>query len=220
MTLLLSFSGYCRKRALDGEGPTETAARKLSGWGGAGNSWFASCEHRKAGSLAAKEAGADGMAIANRGRIVEHAAKGLHGSGSTRALHRWNRSAEWVAIPQTASQAGMAGTLGFAKLDGPLEAILLLYAAEDWTQWPIVERYALACWDGRRELLAHAMAAIMWPIRKGDDKEWAKLMRMRKADYLVARRRAEQLLGGWLDMAAERFMASAKGNDRTLANYL
>lgn len=97
-----------------------------------------------------------------------------------------------------------------ARLDGPLEALLLLVCCEDLGRWPVVERYAVAALrhPHATEAVTDAMHRILWrrPVLPLDAR--AKSLGVRKTAYSSARVAAELTLRDWLDIAAQRFLAA------------
>ena len=123
-------------------------------------------------------------------------------------MRAWQASGGRVILPKHRSGADVATALAMAKLDGPLEAILLLVCCEDLSQWPTVLRYGRVCLPHRfaDEALTDAMHRIMWrrPVMPLEAR--AKSLGVRKDAYRLARVRAEEMVGGWTENAAVRFL--------------
>lgn len=134
----------------------EVAARKLARALGHGYGWLAHVDQVAAESLAERGvARSEVYAIARRCRVEEQAARSIVGSVRVRQLHRWSVSRAAVAIPQHRPDMGVLAALSYAKLEGPLEPLLCLYATGDPRYWSKVAPYALACSQG-----AHGAVAL------------------------------------------------------------
>ena len=116
-------------------------------------------------------------------------------------------------MPCHRSSSDVSAALAMAKLDGPLEPLLMLVCCEDLARWAEVRRYALAALrhPHGHEAVTDAMHRIMWrrPVMPLEAR--AKLMGVRKERYATLRRLAEDMLGRWAEEAAERFLATLSG---------
>ncbi len=184
----------------------EEAARHLTRWSGSGMSWHADLEW--VSSDDAENAAGDRLPVTWRGRLEEGAARSIAGSQAVRQQRRWARSAGVGVMPCHRSAQDVSAALAMAQLDGPLEAILLLYACEDFAKWPVVERHLMGVLlhPHSREAAQDAMARLMYrrPAMPLDKR--AKMLRCRKADYGRVRTAATALLGSWLNTSARRFL--------------
>jgi hypothetical protein len=80
-----------------------------------------------------------------RKRYIEKPTRDQNGVLTMHGLRSW-QSHTFVATPSFVPGYEALGALAMAKLEGPLETILLLYATGDVERlWPVVERFALAC---------------------------------------------------------------------------
>lgn len=151
------------------------------------------------------------LAMAKRGRVMEHAAKSIDGCRRVRRQHRWSTSRTVVAIPSHRHDTEAIAALSFAKLDGPLGAILLLYATGDVNRyWPLVERYGLAVRSAvfAKEALMDAMARVIC-LRRSEMVPLdvrAKMSGVRAATYREEVRQCRAVLMRWLERAACRYM--------------
>jgi hypothetical protein len=154
------------------------------------------------------------LAIAKRGRVIEQAAKSIDGCRHVRRQHRWSTSRTVVATPSHRHDTEAIVALSFAKLDGPLEPILLLYATEDVTRyWPIVKRFGLArnaTWLDDCAI-TDAMQRILCGRAEMSQDTRAKELHMRASSYRELTNRAELVLRGWLQTSATRFLMALSG---------
>jgi hypothetical protein len=196
----------------------ELAARRLAGWSGCGQSWFADVRECRADASGNSDergvmVGNCGLSLATRGRIEEQA--GTKTSQPVKRLHRWSRATNHIGIPSHRPSREIPGAMSFAKLPGPLAPLLLLYACEDLRLWPAVERYALACYPNP-EAVGDAMRRIRWGARgrfapmPADER--ARQLRIRADTFRKRTRRAEAMLREWLDRAAWALL-TALGDD-------
>lgn len=186
----------------------DEAARYLSSWKGAGMAWHADVDWVAADQ--ADNPDAAKLQVVKRGRLLDGAARAVRGSGRVGQLRAWQASGGRVVIPKHHPGADVAAALAMARLDGPLEAILLLVCCEDLSQWPTVLRYGRVCLPHRfaEEALTDAMHRIMWrrPVLPLEAR--AKALRVRKETYAVVRLTAEETLSRWLGDAAGRFLGA------------
>lgn len=186
----------------------DEAARYLSSWKGAGMAWHAGVDWVAPDQ--ADNPDAAKLQVVKRGRLLDGAAKSIRGSGRVGQMRDWQASGAKVVIPKHRSGADVAAALAMARLDGPLEAILLLVCCEDLSQWPTVLRYGRVCLPHRfaEEALTDAMHRLMWrrPVLSLGTR--AKALRVRKETYAGVRSAAEDTLSRWLGDAAGRFLGA------------
>ena len=114
-------------QAIDHVQVIELAARRLAralGYGGG----FLADTREEAERNAESTRGIGHFSVVKRGRVIEQAAKSIHGCTRVRRQHEWKQFAGVIAIPVARPDQDALAALSFAKLDGPLEAMLLLYA--------------------------------------------------------------------------------------------
>lgn len=200
------------RRADSDEAIIERAARRLAAALGTGQNWFADTAIASARDLTHEDGlMPSALTVVRRGRVTEQAAKSIGGSGKVKRQHQWSASRAAVAVPACRPDSDALGSLSFAKLDGPLEAILLLYATGDTERfWPVVERFGLACLRSAfaSEALADAMERILLRRASLAQDDRAKQLGVRASSYRAATREAEALLRRWLMTAAGRFLAA------------
>lgn len=190
----------------------ERAARRLARALGTGYGWNPSMQEARV-ELPGREVLDKScvLAISRRGRVTEQAAKSIGGSSHVRRQHGWSTSRGVVAIPSYSHDSDALAALSFAKLDGPLEAILLLYATGDVIRyWPTVKRFGLAgkpFWyddcaitDAMQRILC-GRAAVSQDARAMD-------LRMRASAYRELTRGYERRMRDWLRRAAAAFLSA------------
>ena len=199
------------RRADTDEEVIERASRILARALGYGSPWFATTID------APYEPGADddpknyALAVCTPGMVTEQAAWSVGGSRHVRRQRIWRQSAYRVAIPVCRPDYDALGALSLAKLDGPLEAILFLYATGDVERfWPVVERFGLACVRNAfaSEALTDGMQRILCKRAAVSQDARAKDLGVRASVYRAATRNAEILLRRWLLTASGRFIAA------------
>ncbi|MGN6479886.1 hypothetical protein [Luteibacter sp.] len=124
------------------------------------------------------------------------------------------RLREWRYHPFTAEPVynpvwDTLGALAIAKLEGPLEATLLLYATGDVHRyWPTVELYGLACLRNAFawEALTDAMQRILCGRAAISKDDRARQLGLRASTYRQLTGRAEAMMRRWLTEAASRFL--------------
>ena len=80
-----------------------------------------------------------------RAKYIEKPTRDQNGVLTMHGVRSW-RTHTFVATPAFVPGYDALGALAMAKLEGPLEAILLLYATGDVKRfWPVVERFGLVC---------------------------------------------------------------------------
>ena len=189
----------------------ELAARRLVNAFGTGQAWYGNVQ--VAGNLLADEelSQSDRLAIAKRGRVLEKAAHSIDGSRHVRRKLAWRRTAGVVTVVQCKPDLDVLAALSFAKLDGPLEAILLLYATGDVPRyWPTVKRFGLAVKAVKfaEEALTDAMQRILCGQAQMSKDKRAKALKIRVTKYRDLTNQCECLLDKWLYTAARRFMSA------------
>lgn len=189
----------------------DEAARHLSRWCGTGMAWHAELEWTTHSDP--ESAANDRLPVAWRAGLEEGAGKSIGGCGHVRQQRTWARAAKAAVIPSHRSGCDVAAALALARLDGPLEAILLLVCCEDLARWPEVKRYAMAVLRHPHGEVAatDAMHRIMWRRPVQPLQMRAKDLRSRKTNYAQTRARAEGLLLSWLELGASRFVDALKG---------
>jgi hypothetical protein len=181
----------------------EIAARRLARALGMGSSWYADTD-----LLPLESEGEGSLAVARRSRVTEQAARSIDGTAHLKRQQQWKVSGSVVAVPCHAMDVTALGALSFAKLDGPLEAILLLYATGDVAEyWPTVERYGLACVRNANasEALRDAMQRVLVGRAEISQDDRAKHLGVRANTYRELTKRCEQILRRWLHRAAIAF---------------
>lgn len=122
-------------------------------------------------------------------------------STRTRQIRTWKPSSVMVAVPSVRPSRAAIHALIDARLAGPLEAWLLLYAAGQTSRWPIVARYMEACghpgWAARE-----AAVRIMGTRRPFRDV--AREVAMREAHCRSEVNAAERRLMDWLSRASRQ----------------
>lgn len=208
------------RRAESDEAIIERAARRLAGALGTGQNWFAETAIASARDLTHEDGlMPSALTIVRRGRVTEQAAKSIRGSGKVTRQHQWAASRTVVAVPACRPDSEALASMSFAKLDGPLEAILLLYATGDVKRfWPVVERFGLACLRSTfaSEALNDAMARIMYRRAAVAQDDRARQLGIRASSYRGATRKAEAMLRRWLIRAARDFLNAIEAGPKTV----
>lgn len=190
----------------------DEAARHLCRWRGTGMAWHADVEWARPDDT--ENAAGDRLPVVRRGKIVEGAARSIDGSGRARQQHKWVGSAKAAVMPCHRSSCDVSAALAMAKLEGPLEPLLLLVCCEDLRRWPEVERYAVASLRHPfgREAVTDAMHRILWRRSVLPLDQRAKVLGVRRERYARLRTLAEDMLRRWITEAAERFIESLHGH--------
>lgn len=188
----------------------ERAARRLARALGTGYGWNPSMQEARVG-VPGREVLDEScvLAISRRGQVTEQAARSIGGSSHVRRQHQWSTSHGVVAIPSYRHDSDALAALSFAKLDGPLEAILLLYATGDVNRyWPTVKRFGLAASPFRfaDEALTDAMQRMLCGRATISKDDRAKLFRLRASTYRHLTDRCEGMMRSWLTKAASRYL--------------
>jgi hypothetical protein len=208
----------------------ERAARLLAAAFAPGQPWAARTAVVKPDDL--DIAANDRLAVVSRGRTLERkrdlacvpdeqaAAKAMRA-----ALMSWNitpasqgsrpdrvrESVAWrttrvTAVPHAAMRRDAIAALAFAKLDGPLEAWLLVYAIQDLARWPVVERFAVA--SGLYPVATRdAATRILGRVAGTSQDARARELGIRANTYRQQTRRAERVLEDWLLRASRRVLS-------------
>jgi hypothetical protein len=128
----------------------------------------------------------------------------------TRRLRSW-RYHKCTANPIFNPAWDALGALAIAKLDGPLEATLLLYATGDVHRfWPTVELYGLACLRNAFawEALTDAIQRILCGRAAISKDDRARQLGLRASTYRELTGNAEAMMRRWLSEASSRFLAA------------
>ena len=198
-----------RASKLDGPfDPVEKASRILAQAFGYGDSWFTADVQFDSDSTTyadgiASHRQADGLPIARRTETLEKADK----AANVGEFHHWQRAKGIAVMPRVRPQRSALIALSDAKLDGPLEDWLLLYALQDWSRWLRVRRYAIAC-RPHSAAVDDAAQRIVWRRATIPQDERAKLLGVNAESYRKQSRAAEFMLTNWLDRAASQFIAA------------
>lgn len=196
----------------------DRAARTLAQAFGYGGSWFtADYQFGKAQAWTPTNATTGdgdenmpaaiaGLAICRRTETLERADKaaGIH------EFHHWKRCKGIAVMPRVRPHPNALGALAFAKLDGPLEDWLLLYALQDWHRWPRVRRYAIACRPDP-DAVDDAAQRILFRRAATSQDDRAKQLGVRAMDYRERTRTAERMLRAWLERAAIGYLSALDG---------
>lgn len=195
----------------------DLAVSLLAGWQGIGPSWYADTFERGTEADPQYPVASDSLAIARRGRVADPAMK-----GHARQFRRWRWAPKIVSMPYNRMAKDAAMALADMRMGRAAENLLILYACEDFSRWPMVRAFLLTRWHGRPELVPHAMCAVMYQAKRTRESpgELAKLVRMRKADYLRERRQLEALILDHLEQVAAEFVRAHHGNPRFPENSL
>lgn len=177
------------------------------------------------------------LMIAHRSRLEEEAGVAVPGV-RVRQFRSWRTTDGMAYVPSTAASTDAAMALSlmtvprhkrFPAIDPcgrPAEHalpdrtdispdLLILFAREDVSRWPKVRGALQTEWGGNPALLVHAMVSLMRPCKRTrlGSGELARMVTMRKGDYLRERARAEALVLDHLERAASAFL-QAYGNRR------
>jgi hypothetical protein len=190
----------------------ERAARRLAHAFGTGYGWRPDVrEATRSGGATTLPPQSPALAISRRGQVTEHAARSIGGTRHLRRQQEWSKSRGVVAVPSYRQDSDAIAALSFAKLEGPLEAILLLYATGDVSRyWPTVKRFGLAgnpFWQDDCAL-TDAMQRILCGRAAMSQDARAKELRMRASSYRELTRSYERRLGKWLASAAGHFLTA------------
>ena len=191
-----------------GSEAVERASRILAQAFGYGDSWFTadlqfgqdSVDYTD-GVAANKEA--EGLPIARRTETLERADR----AANVGEFHHWKRCKGVGVTPRVRPNRTALGALAYAKLDGPLEDWLLLYALQDWSRWPRVRDYAIACRpDGLG--IEDAAERILFRTATLAQDGRARMIGIRASTFREQTAAAEIMLRNWLGRAAGRFLSA------------
>lgn len=196
-------------QAIDQAQVIELAARRLARALGTGQAWYA--EVQVAADLLAEDElpQSERLSVARRGRVVEKAARSVAGSRHVRRELEWRHSPGVSAVARCRPDLDALAALSFAKLDGPLEAMLLLYATGDVPRyWPTVKRYGLAYRSERyaEQAITDAAKRLLCGCADLAQDERAKALKIRASTYRHITRDFERVLRHWLGVASHRFL--------------
>lgn len=120
-----------------------------------------------------------------------------------RRVRRWDnhRFAGTVVIPAVRPVRPVLLALSEASLDGPLEAWLMVYAAQRMEFWPRVEMY-LSAMGHRPEVAREAAVKLLKPRAGRSYRDGARLFRMRERTYRELVSRVQSILWDWLERAS------------------
>lgn len=187
----------------------ERAARRVARLFGTGSGWRAATITHALGD---EDAGAEWLAVAHRGRVIEQAARKV-GTATTkvRRQHAWSIHAGTVAVPATAADVQGMAALSFARLTGPLYCLLRAFACESFGDWQRVEPILWRHCPSNNQLIAgrDAMARMMYRRAAVPMDDRARQLRMRATDYRTETGNAERVLRRWLLLAARMVNRSA-----------
>lgn len=213
-TSINSFGSGPRPRTENPRPPThggqndaiERASRILAQAFGYGDSWFTADCQFDASEAAARGEPTGGLPIARRTETLERADR----AANVGEFHHWKRAKGIAVMPRVRPKRNALGSLAFAKLDGPLEDWLLVYALQDWSRWPRVRRFAIAC---RPDPVAIDDAAqrILWRTAEISQDQRANALRKKAETYRRSTRAAESMLREWLNRAAAAFLQALNG---------
>lgn len=194
----------------------ERAARRLAHALGPGYGWRPDVrEVARDGGATTLPPQSSALAISWRSQVTEQAAKSIGGSRHIRRQQQWRKSGGVVAVPSYRTDEEALAALSFAKLDGPLEAILLLYATGDVNRyWPKVKWFGLAgkwAWFDDYAI-TDAMQRILCGRAAMSQDARAKELRIRASAYRDLTRRYERCMRKWLEQSAAHFLAAIDGH--------
>lgn len=127
----------------------------------------------------------------------------------------WNQDRGAAALPWVPSAADIQIALSAADLSGPLRPLLMLYALEDGSDWPIVELHMKARGHSPNATM-RAAARIMCPgnsIPVPPIKDCAIVLNIPIAQYHAEVKAADRQLREWLDLAARRFVNALRNEN-------
>lgn len=193
----------------------ERAARRLARAFGTGYGWRPDVrEAARVGGATTLPPQSPALAISRRGQVTEHAARSIGGTRHLRRQQEWSKSRGVVAVPSYRQDSDALAALSFAKLDGPLEAVLLLYATGDVNRyWPTVKRFGLAgtCSWFDDYAITDAMQRILCGRAAISQDARAKELRLRASAYRELTRSYERRFRRWMEQAAKRFVLAFGG---------
>lgn len=203
-------------RRADSEDTVERAAKILAAAFGCGSSWTAGVVYGRSFGMDGDFENHRSLTVAERegrrgrAKYIEKPTRDQNGVLTMHGVRSW-RTHTFVATPSFVPGYDALGALAMAKLEGPLEAILLLYATGDVKRfWPAVERFGLACVRNAfaSEALTDAMQRILCGRAAISMDDRAKQLGIRASSYRAATKQSHALLWRWLTQAANRFYAA------------
>jgi len=119
-----------------------------------------------------------------------------------RRVRPWDnhKFAGTVVIPAVRPVRPVLLALSEASLDGPLEAWLMVYAAQRMEFWPKVEMY-LSAMGHRPEVAREAAAKFLKPREARSYRDGARSFRMRESTYRELVSKVQAILWDWLERA-------------------
>lgn len=193
----------------------ELAARRLARAFGTGYGWRPDVNEAVMSGPGREVAPlSSALAISRRGQVTEGAAKSVGGSGHVRRQQQWMQYGGVVAVPSYRLDSDALAALSFAKLDGPLEAILLLYATGHVNRyWPTVKRFGLVAKPGRfvDEGLTDAIQRILVGRAAISQDDRARQLHVRALTYRAVSQQCEALFRRWLIRASVGFINAIMG---------
>jgi len=120
-----------------------------------------------------------------------------------RRVRRWenHRFAGALVIPTVRPVKPVLLALSDASLDGPLEAWLMVYAAQRMELWPKVELY-LTVMGHTAEVARAAAAKLLKPREARSYRDGARSFRMRESTYREMVCKVQAILWDWLERAS------------------
>lgn len=106
--------------------------------------------------------------------------------------------------------------LAAARLTGPEEAMLRIYARQEWERWPALQRATVAGLEPCRyasQAARDAMARILWRRAEVSQDARARSLGVRSMEYRRVTKQAEALLRAWLRMAALGYLVTLSDRD-------
>jgi hypothetical protein len=202
-------------RRADSEDTVERAAKILGAAFGCGSSWTAGVVYGRSFGMDGDFENHRSLTVAERegrrgrAKYIEKPTRDQNGVLTMHGVRSW-RTHTFVATPAFVPGYDALGALAMAKLEGPLEAILLLYATGDVKRfWPVVERFGLACVRNAfaSEALTDAMQRILCGRAAISMDDRAKQLGVRASGYRGLTRAVEARLRQWLSTGARRYLA-------------
>jgi len=203
-------------RRADSDDTVERAAKILAAAFGCGSSWASGVVYGKSYGLEGDFENHRSLTVAERegrrgrARYIEKPTRDQNGVLTMHGLRSW-RTHTFVATPSFVPGYDALGALAMAKLDGPLEAMLLLYATGDVERfWPVVERFGLACVRNAfaSEALTDAIQRILCGRAAISMDDRAKQLGVRASRYRGLTRSTEVMFRRWLRISATRYISS------------
>lgn len=184
----------------------ERASRLLASAYGYGDSWmtadikFNDDGLSYAGGMADGRP-AEGLSVAKRTETLERADR----PARIREFHHWRRERGVAVMPRVRPNRNALIALADARLDGPLEDWLRLYALQEWARWPAVRRYALLVRPDP-PAVHDAAERVLFGLARVSQEARARELTVRHATYRARTRAAELMLREWLARGASQFL--------------